>query len=251
MKSVALLGACAALSFAFSTPVLADEGDPDDGTYTYYVDLSATITEVGSYLVMGNGWYDEDYIPITTPSALAVGGDVDLSFWFDIYEFGLVNLSGSEGIVNDFHLNIGAATFPGGSRELIIGENPIEWGYGFTIAWSYPELYTSIDGRTYSVNFFSSADGLIDIEGVWPEGVWAPSNLSGYAEFFTVDEGPTLFHALAFGQTPKTDPVADVVPEPAAWAMMIVGFGLAGTALRRQRYGSVPAARTNGARLGA
>ena len=29
--------------------------------------------------------------------------------------------------------------------------------------------------------------------------------------------------------------VSDVVPEPAAWAMMIAGFGLTGTALRNRR----------------
>ncbi|WP_293379098.1 PEPxxWA-CTERM sorting domain-containing protein [Phenylobacterium sp. SCN 70-31] len=31
------------------------------------------------------------------------------------------------------------------------------------------------------------------------------------------------------------DPVAAAVPEPGAWALMILGFGAAGAALRRRR----------------
>jgi hypothetical protein len=233
MKSVALLATCAALPLAFSSPVLAEDWE-DDGTYNYYVDLGATVTKVESFVIPGLGTVDENYVPIETPSPLVVGGAVDLSFWFDIYEFGLIWLSWSaEGIVNDFHLSIGSLTFPGGSRELIIGENSIDGGYGFTVAWSNPELYTSIDGRTYEVNFFSSADGLIDIDGVYPEGVWAPANLRGYAEFISVDDGPATFHGVYFGQVPISE--TDVVPEPATWALMIVGFGLVGSALRRRQ----------------
>lgn len=41
---------------------------------------------------------------------------------------------------------------------------------------------------------------------------------------------------LAFaGVTVNNVPVTGAVPEPATWAMMIAGFGLAGTALRRRR----------------
>jgi hypothetical protein len=37
-----------------------------------------------------------------------------------------------------------------------------------------------------------------------------------------------------------TNAVAGAVPEPVTWAMMLVGFGLAGTAARRSRHGRFP-----------
>ena len=39
-----------------------------------------------------------------------------------------------------------------------------------------------------------------------------------------------LFDRLRFGGTP-----GGVVPEPAAWAMMIIGFGAAGSMIRRRK----------------
>lgn len=41
--------------------------------------------------------------------------------------------------------------------------------------------------------------------------------------------------ATSFRITYTYDPVAAPVPEPASWALMIAGFGLAGVALRRRR----------------
>lgn len=41
--------------------------------------------------------------------------------------------------------------------------------------------------------------------------------------------------ATSFRITYTYDPVAAPVPEPASWALMIAGFGLAGAALRRRR----------------
>ena len=39
----------------------------------------------------------------------------------------------------------------------------------------------------------------------------------------------------------KFELMGSAVPEPATWAMMITGFGLAGVALRRRRYASIAA----------
>lgn len=51
---------------------------------------------------------------------------------------------------------------------------------------------------------------------------------------------PEAIHALFSGTTNATvtldfDTVVAAVPEPASWAMLITGFGLAGSALRRRR----------------
>ena len=45
----------------------------------------------------------------------------------------------------------------------------------------------------------------------------------------TASEG-ILFDRLRFGGTP-----GGVVPEPATWAMMIIGFGAAGSMIRRRK----------------
>ena len=47
--------------------------------------------------------------------------------------------------------------------------------------------------------------------------------------------------AASFGGTVNFSPVAVGVPEPASWALMIVGFGSAGALLRRRRRGLLAA----------
>lgn len=54
----------------------------------------------------------------------------------------------------------------------------------------------------------------------------------GFTYFDTVHPTTDLHRAIADGITEQVT----AVPEPAAWAMLIVGFGLAGGALRRRRY---------------
>lgn len=43
------------------------------------------------------------------------------------------------------------------------------------------------------------------------------------------------FEATSFGIKPATTPFVGGIPEPASWGMMIAGFALTGTALRRRR----------------
>lgn len=50
--------------------------------------------------------------------------------------------------------------------------------------------------------------------------------------------------------TPNTPPVTPAVPEPATWAMMLIGFGLCGRALRRSNRGVVRAMSLNGLAAG-
>lgn len=81
----------------------------------------------------------------------------------------------------------------------------------------------SVDLASVGSDFFTDGDGLMwldffesfDDDSVDPDGVWNGS--------------------LTFTYTPGTPTGGDVVPEPAAWAMMIAGFGLVGANLRRRR----------------
>jgi len=50
--------------------------------------------------------------------------------------------------------------------------------------------------------------------------------------------------ALAIARDAPHTPLADAtggIPEPAAWSMMIVGFGAVGAILRRRRGSALPA----------
>jgi hypothetical protein len=54
--------------------------------------------------------------------------------------------------------------------------------------------------------------------------------------FMFVESDPTGIYSLQISSDVKNAlPTTGGVPEPAAWALMLAGFGLAGTALRRQR----------------
>ena len=62
-------------------------------------------------------------------------------------------------------------------------------------------------------------DDAVFNEGSW----WSLNDGKRYGDFITAD----------FTLTPG--PIGSAVPEPATWAMMITGFGLAGAAIRRRR----------------
>lgn len=69
------------------------------------------------------------------------------------------------------------------------------------------------------------------------------SPLQAYSKFvFTTRVGGDVVYGGDKGQGYRLDTLsADTVPEPAAWAMLIAGFGLVGTAMRRNRLTSVAA----------
>jgi hypothetical protein len=68
----------------------------------------------------------------------------------------------------------------------------------------------------------------------------------GSVAHLTGDEGVLAFGLFPVGSHTVTDGqavgvLAGGVPEPATWAMMILGAGLAGTSLRRSRRAAVAA----------
>ncbi len=75
----------------------------------------------------------------------------------------------------------------------------------------------TIDFGAYGVLNIHLDDAVFN-EGSW----WSLNDGKRYGEFITAD----------FSLTPAA---ISAVPEPATWAMMITGFGLAGTAIRRRR----------------
>jgi hypothetical protein len=65
----------------------------------------------------------------------------------------------------------------------------------------------------------------------------APFGLSSFGGLFGSNSGPLFITGLNFGSVTVNAPTAtlDMVPEPATWMSLIVGFGVMGAALRRRR----------------
>ncbi len=65
-----------------------------------------------------------------------------------------------------------------------------------------------------------------------------------FAPFFPGSQPsyPAVFPGPALAPTPPSDPIISAVPEPATWAMMILGFFAVGAAVRRRRQADVACA---------
>lgn len=121
-------------------------------------------------------------------------------------------------------------------------------GLVFTVTQSpFADLlgdYTVDEGPAYSADQYSASDGVVTKLDVFFENA-ALTNLfflgtSGFLQGTNFPElengtGENLY-SLNVGATFSAVevPPADV-PEPASWTIMLVGFGLAGTAMRRRR----------------
>lgn len=88
----------------------------------------------------------------------------------------------------------------------------------------------------------------VDADGVyWQDGInilHANADLSNPTIFHTNNFFPTNFAVQSAIADPPPPPDgggggASGAPEPAAWALMLAGFGLAGAALRRLRFGGL------------
>ncbi len=109
----------------------------------------------------------------------------------------------------------------------------------FAVATGRGNLLSEVDqlGASFLVetgngNFFGDSGMLI---------LPATPNGGGYAAWIVISSA-TPFTQIRFGENPSNiqdqyfgDFVSARVPEPAAWTMMIGGFGIVGTALRRRR----------------
>lgn len=73
-----------------------------------------------------------------------------------------------------------------------------------------------------------------------PQWVKVEFDADGVTEYAIRTEGVTRYQLLSAFQL-RTVPSAGAIPEPSTWAMMILGFGLAGAACRRRKQAACAA----------
>jgi hypothetical protein len=79
-----------------------------------------------------------------------------------------------------------------------------------------------------------AAAGTVFAARAMPQWISVQFDADGVTDYTLSTQGLTTFQLLAAYQL-RTAPTATVVPEPSTWAVMILGFGLAGATLRRGR----------------
>ncbi|THD65073.1 MAG: PEP-CTERM sorting domain-containing protein [Phenylobacterium sp.] len=129
-------------------------------------------------------------------------------------------LLGSFAVTGGFQFANGQQTLGTDTADWRADPNATVQDLGGPLSWTAPTDAPTSWGVNGGSNIWDSAIGG-PIAGVSASAqwIWSQSDPSGEAFFSTT----------------ITDPKVAGVPEPAAWALMIVGFGLTGAALRRRR----------------
>lgn len=237
MFTIAAAAASLVSTTAWADPIIDGTRDTDYGapTSTVTYDPAAPNSNFGAPTPFSDAsTYDIYFIAGTSSVFGFIQSDrvtpvVGANLYFDIDP---ANGNGSD---LGFEITNGRAFVPGmpgysagtsttplaGLSYAISGDNT---GIEFSIANSL--FTTPIAGLTYygGQEFPSVGDSI----------VLRLSQSFGYSVGGGATYGPNRLGAVALGGA-----AAPAVPEPASWALMIAGFGLAGGALRRQRQAKV------------
>jgi PEP-CTERM motif len=159
------------------------------------------------------------------------------------------------GLYNSFNfdLDVGENSGPIGLFTIWTNETHVAWGEdtsprNIAVQFNFlqpggPWAGGPVEGETFGFNFIIGQGGAV----TWD----APEIFTfGNGGQLKVTLNPTTFNEGWFGTTPgkkygavvtgnfeflQAPSLQSGVPEPATWAMMITGFGLAGAAIRRRR----------------
>ena len=132
-----------------------------------------------------------------------------------------------------FNLSFGGANQPG----IFIFTQTMTFGSAAGPGWhGLTDLDLELGPGTYWVGFASGGDAFAAQHyGSAPNPLGNESYYTPTGGYTDVDSANLAWRITSFAST---------VPEPATWAMMIFGFGLVGTTLRRQRNADSAAALT-------
>ncbi len=100
-------------------------------------------------------------------------------------------------------------------------------------------VISTVDNNPLNINFMSNYAIIGVGYSVFADNYFRGSEgTTHYQDVYTFDAALDTVSAYVgdFSHSPRNFAfIASQVPEPASWALMLVGFGLAGTALRRQK----------------
>lgn len=243
-----LLPAAALAAILLGTPALAAPQSisrtghvvaqiPQDGFWN-----AAGLTSLGGIAVGDaihfSATYDDADLETPWPRSTAFGEVYDRP---DIHTIGLGN--GRAG--NAVSLDVGALHFDLGDQfcfqdAACIAANGLEFGTGPTLMF-HNATYLGMDSCLHANGVFACQ---LVFDNLNPFIAGQNANILGYSRpdiYVFADES---FNTVFFGQF---DGAAPGVPEPAAWALMLLGFAACGAALRRRRLAFTTLAMVAGA----
>lgn len=218
--SIAFAGAAvAALSMAGAGSAVASGGaaETHDGGVTWSAGYEGA-SSVTVALFGGGTIYNNPYV-------VGDGGDCSFS----------TTCAATDGRGDDFAAQEFTVTSPvvvtsASFTELDLGVTPTDVNWGFANndgPGGLPGTFLSAGEDVVSSVSFLGTDGIYNIDQVFFNV--GPQALGPGTYYFAIQAvSPTFFTYLGFGATGPT------VPEPATWALMLVGFGGIGAALRRR-----------------
>jgi hypothetical protein len=217
----ALVALFAGASAQAAVPMLSGAITADN---EYAAFLSTSDSTLGTLLTSGANWQSAQ-----TFSANLVPGQTYYLHVIANNWFGPGNLSdgnpdallGSFAVTGPFQFANGQQTLDTDTADWRADPNSVVQNLGGQLTWTAPSDAPLSAGNNGGSNIWDSANGG-PISGVSTSAQWIWSQSDPVGE--------------AFFSTTITDPqIGGGVPEPAAWALMIVGFGLTGAALRQRR----------------
>jgi hypothetical protein len=212
----------ATMGLLFASPALAETRIFD---FIARVDQPDVFVPAGTFIT-GRFSYDD----VLAPTELYATPESDTAIYDNpsvilTVAFNGLNLSSNAiARVTDFHLPVGPS-FPDDGDVFLLGNYS---------AQEYYELALWQPDRAWLTD--TSLPGAFPVD-LW-QGPFADPNDDDsvtipHGEFFFFDRvQQSGFSALVISVTPAS---MSAVPEPASWAMMIAGFGVAGAAMRRRR----------------
>lgn len=197
---------------------------------------------------------------VLTVNALPAKAAVTVNF-----QAGGNTLPGGTTIINGFNGPAGTVLAPGavihgttndGAGALpVVGDGTnylsVLGGGSYTISLAATSIVSFVLGSldTYNTVVLSFASGdPLSLSGAQIKGALTPTPLVNSGDqtipatngrvTYTVNGGDPLITGITFlseGNSFEIDDLATAVPEPATWAMLVIGFGAVGTAMRRRK----------------